>query len=558
MEAGQMDFGEKIQVLIRCGYTADEAAKFIERNQSSIENNQTGLSEARFLELKLNLLRLGFKPETVLAMWQKYYNLTSIKIEEINKRFSNLLEKGFTAKQILKMWYECPGMVSSSVENINEKFNNLKAKGFDDKQIIKMWSDYSAMSRVSVENINEKFNYLKTKGFTDNQIIKMWYVTSSISSLSVENIDEKFNHLKAKGFTDKQIIKMWYRSSNMMGLKRENIDDKFDNFLKKGFKPNQIIEMCYKSPSIICYSSEKINAKFNRFLELGLRPEQVVEMWHKSPYLTCQSIERTEKQFELCRKYDLISYAISNPNDLMISPDLLEARINYFKENGIPLDKRVFDDNEAIYRKFNITREELLGKYGIESKDGELKVSQNSAKVIKEETSLQSNRSNSDYISLLRLEVQERKLMQNLKTFLQEEAVKDGLGYNRQMIETQEAELNRRKDELTEIIQLCQESSLSGSIQDAVSAALKEELESLQREFGELNRQKASYQVWLKEFQTKSAATLTEGLLKKYGNNPACKRLITALEEVRRGKQALNDFGHGRLLDTSKKSGGMG
>ncbi|HOL10695.1 MAG TPA: hypothetical protein PLH87_11255 [Bacillota bacterium] len=432
-----MDFGEKLQILVRCGYTADDAAIFIERNQSSIVNNPYGLSETRFMELKSNLIQLGFKPDTILAMWQKYYNLTSIKTEEINERFSNLLEKGFTAKQILKMWYDCPGMASCSVENINEKFNNLKAKGFADKQIIKMWYDYSTMSRMSVENINEKFNHLKAKGFADKQIIKMWYVTSSIIGLSIEKIDEKFNYLKAKGFADKQIIKMWHRSSNMMGLKDENIDEKFANFLKKGFKTNQIIEMCYKSPSIMCYSSEKINVKFNRFLELGLKLEQVVEMWHKSPYLACQSIERTEKHFELCQKYDLMGYVISNPNNLIISPDLLEARIYFFIENGISLDKGLFDDNEAIEKKYNITREELLRNYSIKSKENELRVSQNSTGVeTTEQLSLQKQ-SNPNYFSRLKLEVQEQKLIQSLKTFLQEEAAKDELGYNLKTIEIQ-------------------------------------------------------------------------------------------------------------------------
>jgi hypothetical protein len=70
--------------------------------------------------------------------------------------------------------------------------------------------------------------------------------------------------------------------------------------------------------------------------------------------------------------------------------------------------------------------------------------------------------------------------------------------------------------------------------------------------FSELNHQEANYQVWLKNFQAKTAATIPEGMLKKYGKHPVCNRLLTALEELRRSKQTLYDSGHSQKLDALK------
>jgi hypothetical protein len=79
----------------------------------------------------------------------------------------------------------------------------------------------------------------------------------------------------------------------------------------------------------------------------------------------------------------------------------------------------------------------LLRNYSIKSKENELRVSQNSTGVeTTEQLSLQKQ-SNPNYFSRLKLEVQEQKLIQSLKTFLQEEAAKDELGYNLKTIEIQ-------------------------------------------------------------------------------------------------------------------------
>ncbi|HOL10696.1 MAG TPA: hypothetical protein PLH87_11260 [Bacillota bacterium] len=160
---------------------------------------------------------------------------------------------------------------------------------------------------------------------------------------------------------------------------------------------------------------------------------------------------------------------------------------------------------------------------------------------------------------LKELEARERKIVQELKTIVQEETAKTELGYNQQTLEDRELKLNQERTKLTETVQkFYQDSTLTKNNQQDISEALSKNVGRLEREFENLKRQKATYQEWKENYKAVAKTMPLDEQIKKYGKNPRCKQLLAELKQVREDKLAILTSCNKEINRQSSKESGWG
>lgn len=206
-----------------------------------------------------------------------------------------------------------------------------------------------------------------TLGYNDEEIFKIVKKNPFVSSLSLENITQKFNNLLMMGYKRNEIIKMTVKFPNLLDLSSSNIESKLKDLEDLGYISSDALYLTMKSPVIFSYSTDKLKNTIKCLEDHCYSKDTILDMTLKYPEIYGQSISLLEEKISFLQSINLDNYIKEYPQRLINSIELVYARYNFYLDNKITLDdktsKELFFSNKRFFKKYKITKEELLETY---------------------------------------------------------------------------------------------------------------------------------------------------------------------------------------------------
>lgn len=288
------------------------------------------------------------------------------------ERIIKFLEDFGFSKKIINKILTHHAFINYSYESlynrIDENISWLLQNGYSEEEIIKMINkSYRHLLTLSLEHMEKQKQLFLEIGYTNAEYLKILKMFPSILSIGTDNILEKINYFLDLGLTKEEFIKKSIISPTVFAYSMPRIKAKEQLFLSLGYTKKEYRQIIKTIFALIGYDEESLITKYNLLLSFGYSREEVIKMTTEFPALYSQSNESIYKKIELLKNLGLDKAVLRNPKNLMMSVNLIYARVEFLQESGILINEEyysiIFSKNKIFRQRFGFTKEELLARY---------------------------------------------------------------------------------------------------------------------------------------------------------------------------------------------------
>jgi len=259
------------------------------------------------------------------------------------------------------------------IKNIDEIWSLFTKIGFKKLEIIKITKNEPSLLEYDCNTLENKIDEFLKMGFKDKELFKMIKLYPTILVLDIQKIINRIDFWIGLGFSHKEVFSMVKTFPSIIGYSKAYCVDRIDDLEKCGYTMSDIRKMTVAYPQLFSLCIQNIQTRLDDLEYYGLTCEQIKKITLGYPKIFGYSKKNVKEKIICYKKLNIIKFVVEHPMYLIGGVALIQARANYLSQIEYDYEnnpRNLFLNNTSFKRRFKISKEDLLSKYGKGQKSG--------------------------------------------------------------------------------------------------------------------------------------------------------------------------------------------